>query len=274
MENNFINSSKIGKNEWWRFVLTILVTVITIFLTNSLIRQILPSIKKLFPENEFGKDLGTYSLVLLIFGVALLAFIVAVSKFHRRPIISFISEGKKFSFKYYFIGFISWAILLFLGNLITDFGTFKSFLHNFNPKQFWFLLLFGFFAIGIQSFFEEIVIRGYLLQSLHLRIKNFLILILFNALIFGILHIGYGIGSFLSSWFFGIAFAIIVILQKRIEFVSGAHNANNLLLALIFLDLTDASKEKFSWTINWTEFGLQIIALLLLVGVAFKSLKK
>jgi membrane protease YdiL (CAAX protease family) len=41
----------------------------------------------------------------------------------------------------------------------------------------------GFFAIGIQSFFEEIVIRGYLLQDLLLRIKNFLILILFPVLI-------------------------------------------------------------------------------------------
>jgi O-antigen/teichoic acid export membrane protein len=103
---------------------------------------------------------------------------------------------------------------------------------------------------------------------------SFLILILFNALIFSILHTGYGIGGFLSSWFFGIAFAIIVILQKRIEFVSGAHNANNLLLALIFLDLSDVSQQKFSWSINWTEMGLQITALLLLVGIAIKVLKK
>ena len=274
MKINFINSANLGKNEWWRFVLTILATAFTILLTNLLIRQILPSVKELFPKNDFGKDLGTYSLVLLVFGIALLAFIVAASKFHKRPIMSFICEDKKFSFKYYFLGFISWAILLFIGNLITDFETFKSFVYNFNPMHFWVLLLVGFFSIGVQSFFEEIVIRGYLLQGLQLRIKNFIILILFNALIFSILHIGYGIGSFLSSWFFGIAFAIIVILQKRIEFVSGAHNANNLLLALVFLDLSDASKEEFNWAINWTEFGLHIIALLLLVGIAIKFLKK
>ena len=132
MENNFIHSASLGKNEWWRYILTILTTVFTIVLTNILIRQILPTIKELFPDNDFGKDLGTYSLVLLVFGMALFAFMVAASKFHNRPMISFISEDRKFSFKYYFLGFISWASLLFIGNLITDFGTFKGFIQNFN----------------------------------------------------------------------------------------------------------------------------------------------
>ena len=71
MKINFINSANLGKNEWWRFVLTILATAFTILLTNLLIRQILPSVKELFPKNDFGKDLGTYSLVLLVFGIAL-----------------------------------------------------------------------------------------------------------------------------------------------------------------------------------------------------------
>ena len=274
MENNFIHSASLGKNEWWRYILTILTTVFTIVLTNLLIRKLLPTIKKLFPDSDFGKDLGTYSLVLLVFGTALFAFLVAARKFHHRPMMSFISEDRKFRFKYYFLGFISWASLLFIGNLITDFGSFKAFIQNFNLAEFSFLLLIGFISIGIQSFFEEIVIRGYFLQGLHLCIRNILILILLNALIFAILHLGYGIGSFLSSWLFGIAFTIIVILQKRIEFVSGAHNANNLLLALVFLDLSDVSKEEFSWSINWTEFSLHIAALLLLIGLVYRFLSK
>ena len=274
MENNFINSASLGKNGWRSYLSTILAIIIAIVLTNLLIRQILPSIKELLPKNDFGKDLGLYCLVILVFGIALLAFIMAASKFHQRPIMSFISEDRKFNFKYYFIGFISWGILLFIGNLITDFGTFKNFVYNFNPKYFCYLLLVGFIAIGVQSFFEEIIIRGYLFQALHMRIKNIFILIVLNALIFGVLHFGYGIGSFLSSWLFGIAFAIIVVFQKRIEFVSGAHNANNLLLALVFLDLSDVSKEKFNWSINWTEFGLQTTALLILIGIAYKLFKK
>jgi hypothetical protein len=95
-----------------------------------------------------------------------------------------------------------------------------------------------------------------------------------NALIFGVLHFGYGLESFLSSWAFGVAFAIIVILQNRIEFVSGAHNANNLLLSLVFLDLDEATSEKFTWAINWVDFSIHIITLLILVGLVYKFFRK
>ena len=254
--------------------MTILVTVVVIALTNLVIRQLLPSLKSLFPDGDFGEDLGTYTIILFIVGMALVAFTIAASKFHKRPVMSFISNDNKFSWKYYFSGFILWGGLLFIGSLITNYGTFTAFLQNFNPAQFWLLLLVGFVAIGIQSFFEEIVIRGYFLQGLHFRIKNIAILVIVNSLIFGVLHFGYGIESFLSSWFFGIAFATIVMLQNRIEFVSGAHNANNLLLSLVFLDLSDAVNDEFSWTINWAEFGVQIVALLLLVGLVYKFFRK
>ncbi|MFY7733747.1 MAG: CPBP family intramembrane glutamic endopeptidase, partial [Bacteroidia bacterium] len=147
------------------------------------------------------------------------------------------------NWKMYFIGFLAWGNLLFIGLLISDYKKFEVFLANFNASHFLILFLLGFVAIGIQSFFEEILVRGYFLQGLHLRIKNMAMLIIVNGLIFGVLHFGYGIESFLSSWIFGIVFAIIVVLQNRIEFVAGAHNANNLLLSLVFLDLSEATNE-------------------------------
>lgn len=274
MKNNFINNALLGKNTWWRYVLSLFVPVLVIILLNIVIGQILPSLKSAFPDDDFGKELGTFSIVFLVFGMALLAFTVAASKLHKRPIVSFINIDANFSWKYYFLGFILWGGLLFIGALISDFGTFKTFLQNFDSTQFLILLLVGFIAIGVQSFFEEIVIRGYFLQGLHLRIKNIAVLVGINALIFGVLHFGYGLESFLSSWLFGVAFAIIVILQNRIEFVSGAHNANNLLLALIFVDLSEATNEAFNWSINWAEFSLHFIALLLLVGLVYKFFRK
>jgi len=109
---------------------------------------------------------------------------------------------------------------------------------------------------------------------MHLLIKKVVTLVILNSLIFGVLHFGYGIESFLSSWAFGVAFAIIVILQNRIEFVSGAHNATNLILSLIFVDLSEATNEAFSWEINWGYFSFHIIALLILVGLVYKFFRK
>jgi membrane protease YdiL (CAAX protease family) len=274
MKSNFLENATLGTNKWWQYLLSILSTVVAIVVLNMLIRQFLPSIKVFFPNNEFGKSLFTFSLVFLIFGIASVVFLFTASKLHQRSKMSFISNQGKFNWKSYCIGFVSWATLLFIGSLISDYRKFAIFMTNFNANQFVILFLLGFLAIGVQSFFEELVIRGYFLQGLHLRIKNIAMLIFINSLIFGLLHFGYGIESFMSSLFFGIAFALIVILQNRIEFVSGAHNANNLLLSLVFLDLSEATNEKFSWTINWIYFSLHIIALLLLVGLVMKLLKK
>jgi membrane protease YdiL (CAAX protease family) len=146
--------------------------------------------------------------------------------------------------------------------------------NDFGKNLFTFSCIFLILAFGVQSFFEEIVVRGYLLQGLHLHIKNLALLVIINSLIFGLLHFGYGLDSFLSSWMLGIAFAIIVIIQNRIEFVSGAHNANNLSLALVFVDLSKAINEQFSWAINWINFIFYMVALLLLVGFVIKFLKK
>jgi membrane protease YdiL (CAAX protease family) len=274
MNNNFLNNASLGKNEWWRYLLSILATVAAIALVNILIRQVLPNIKSLFPSNNFGKNLFTFSLVLLIFGLALFTFLFSASKLHQRAKMSFITNQSEFSWKMYFLGFVAWGTLLFIGLLISDYKKFEVFLANFNASHFFILFLLGFVAIGIQSFFEEQLVRGYFLQGLHLRIKNIAMLIIINGLIFGVLHFGYGLESFLSSWLFGIAFAIIVIFQNRIEFVSGAHNANNLLLSLVFLDLSEATSEKFSWAINWNDFSLHMIALFLLTSLVYKFFRK
>ncbi len=267
MKNNFLENATLGKNEWWRYALSIFSAVAVIAIANIIIRQMLPIIKPLFPDNNYGKDLFTLCLVLLIFGVAVIAFMFTAKKLHKRSIMSIISNQNKFSWKLYFSGFLSWGGILFLSILVIDYGKFEAFLANFNPNHFLILLLLGIVAIGIQSFFEEVVLRAYFLQGLRLRINNTSLLIIINATIFGLLHFGYGIQSFLSSLIFGLAFVLIVMLQNRIEFVSGAHNANNLLLSLVFLDLSDAANEQFSWIINWVEFGLHIVSLILLIGL-------
>lgn len=274
MKGSFIENASLGKNKWWNYVLSLVSAVVVIALVNILIRLKLPNIKQLFPDNDFGKDLFTFGLVLLIFGLALFAFLFVASRLHQRPKISFISNKGTFNWGQYFTGFMTWGSLLFIGSAIFDYPKLEEFITNFKPYQFSVLFLLGFVAIGVQSFFEELVLRGYLLQGMHLLIKNVVTLVILNSLIFGLLHFGYGIESFLSSWAFGVAFAIIVILQNRIEFVSGAHNANNLVLSLIFVDLSEATNDAFSWEINWVDFSIQIIALLILVALVYKFFRK
>lgn len=274
MENTFLKQVQKGKNQWWRYALTILATVAGIAIANIGLRQILPAFKSLFPDNQFGKDLGIFIALGTVFGTALLMFALASQKLHHRSFFSFINLNTKFNWFLYLKGFIIWGSLLFVSGLVTDFDTFQTFIDNFSVTHFLILFIVGFIFIGIQSFFEEIVIRGYFLQGIHLRIKNISILIIINTLIFGVLHFGYGIDSFIHSFTFGIAFAVVVLIQNRIEFVSGAHNANNLLLSLVFLDISEAASSKFSWSIDWLGLGIHLFIILVFVGIVYKFIKK
>jgi membrane protease YdiL (CAAX protease family) len=274
MEHTFLKQATTGKNDWWRYALTILATVAGVIIANLGIKQVLPFYKSLFPDNQFGKDLGTSILIGVIFLIALVAFIFASKKLHQRSVVSMIHLDKRFNWGLYIKGFLVWGTLLFSGALMVDFDILQAFIKNVQLTHFLILFAVGFITIGIQSFFEELVIRGYLLQGMHLKIKNITILIICNSLIFGILHFGYGIGSFIHSFTFGIAFALIVIKQHRIEFASGAHNANNLLLSLVFLDIGEAIQEEFSWTIDWTEMSIHLITISLLVAIVYKFFKK
>ena len=87
------------------------------------------------------------------------------------------------------------------------------------------------------------------------------------------MHFGYGLGSFLYSFIFGVFFAIIVLKQKQIEFVAGAHNANNLMLSLVFIDLGDAINKEFSWSVNWASLSLEILALIILTVIVYRFIK-
>jgi len=274
MKSTFASMAQTGQNHWWRYVLTILATVAAVIIANVIIQQAFPAYKALFPENQFGKDLGTFILIGVVFGLALIAFSVAAKKLHGRPVFSYISVRPRFSWGQYMLGFLIWGGLLFVGGLLLDYDLFEAFLNGFNAVHFLTLFLVGFVTIGIQSFFEELIIRGYFLQGLHVKLKRTLVLVLVNALIFALLHFGYGIGSFIHSFTFGIAFALIVLLQNRIEFASGAHNANNLILSLIFLDLADATNSTFSWAINWPDMFVHLAAIAILVGVVYKFFRK
>lgn len=272
--NKFLNASESRSNKWWQYVLTVVSVIVVFVIFNLLLQNILKDFQNLFPKNQFGEDLGMNILIGVLFGFALIALVFAIKKFHKASFFSIVNTDSKFNWLLYFKGFFIWGGLVFTGSLITDLASFETFIKTFNASHFTILLLVGLISIGVQSFFEEFLIRGYWLQGMNLKIKNRTLLVVLNGLIFAFFHLGYGIEAFFESWFFGIAFAFIVIKQKRIEFTAGAHNAHNLMLSLFFIDLAKALNEKFVWTINWLDFSIQTFLLVLLVLIVSRFISK
>ena len=271
--NKYLENVRKGKNTWYSYVFTILSVIVGISIGSLILGLITPFLKDVFPKGDLGKELGTFVIIGGIFGFGLIAFIIAFKKFHQRSVFSLLGITNKFNFALYFKGFILWGVLLFIASLITEFHLFQKFLFNFNLSNFILLAVVGFVFLGIQTFFEEILIRAYILQGISLKIKNVFLLIIVNSILFGIMHFGYGLDSFLYNSIVGVTFVLIVLKHKQIEFVSGAHNANNLILSLIFIDLNDALNKDFTWSIDWGFLPLHILISTLLIIIVYKFIK-
>ena len=272
--SRYLDLAREGSNSWKAYCFTILISLLGITVGGVLFGVLTPLLKSLFPEGALGKSLGTYIIVGGTFGFGIISFAIAFQKFHKRKFLSLLGVRNKFNVKHYLLGFLSYGVLIFAINLACDFNSFKTFLATAQPSTFLLLFVVGFVFIGLQAFFEELLIRGYLLQGMGLKIKNITWLILSNGFIFALLHLGYGIESFIQNLFLAIVFAIITLQLERLEFVAGAHSAKNLLLTLLFVDLNEEIDSKFSWEMDWTYFSLDILAHILLLSFVYFLFKK
>jgi membrane protease YdiL (CAAX protease family) len=91
-------------------------------------------------------------------------------------------------------------------------------------------------AIGIQSYTEEVVFRGYLLQTLSLRVKNITLLVLIGSLLFGVLHAGDGLAAIIGITLVSFLICYIVLKRNNLAFATGVHLINNFLFVYILAD--------------------------------------
>jgi uncharacterized protein len=101
--------------------------------------------------------------------------------------------------------------------------------------QEWALLVVAYgVAISIQAGFEEVFVRGWLMQQVARFVPSALGVVAITALIFSILHTGHpGWATYVASGLFGLAFGWSAVRLNGLEAAIGAHIANNLTGALL-----------------------------------------
>ena len=102
------------------------------------------------------------------------------------------------------------------------------------------VVLIALVLIPIQTGFEEVFFRGYLMQGVSLLTRNRLFLAVVTAVLFTVPHLlnpepaEYGFAIYiLQIMSFGIFFALLTLLDGGIELAAGYHAINNLFLGLI-----------------------------------------
>jgi membrane protease YdiL (CAAX protease family) len=188
-----------------------------------------------FSASEEAK--GAFALMVGGFAPAFLALMAWRKYVERAPIKSLFTGESKFRWPLAIGAAFAVVVLSYVTSAAFDqesMGPFEARMAQFSPSD-W-LLLAAVYLLGtfVQSTFEEVYIRGWLLQHVQRFIAHGLVAVLVTAVIFSILHIGHpGWATYVVTFFMGSAFGYSAWRLNGIEAAIGGHIANNFMSALL-----------------------------------------
>lgn len=244
----YFELAKIGDNSLMKYIGTILLLASTLIGFGQLPLMIALFSKGVTVEdmekmagNDIRLLLGNNMFImvqLIPFIILLLFLLFAVRKLHNRPILSLFTSRPEIDIKRIVFAFFTWSVFLFI-SLFLAMQMGADLKWNFNPNTFIMLVGISFFIIPLQTTFEELFFRGYLIQSFGRRFKAPVFPILISGVIFGLLHysnpevevLGIGIlGYYILT---GLFTSLMAVMDEGVELGIGFHAANNIFGCLI-----------------------------------------
>lgn len=176
----------------------------------------------------------------------LLGVLIAVKFIHYRPFRTLVNPSGKIEWRRFWTGFMVFGILLSAGSFIDYLMNPEAYSFTFDASKFWVALPIILIMTPIQAATEELVFRGYVIQSFGLKIKNGLILSVISGVLFTLPHLAnpeifasnkLGIISttamILNYFVIGALLALVTIRTNSLEAAMGAHAMNNLFCFLV-----------------------------------------
>lgn len=247
----FLNNASEGSNSWWKYVLTVIMSLVGGSLVAGIIMGILLVVLSIFSSGGIVNiyDFITsalsspFSLVILVgisYTLSYLFFYICLRFIHHKHLLKVINNVSGVRWKLLFKGLILWALILFifsLPDLIINPGSYQI---TYNSGNFLILLVICLLVFPLQASFEEILFRGYLMQGFSLISKKPWIPLLITSVLFGIVHFFNGtsltsdLSIVASTFVVGMMLGILALADNGIESAMGVHIANNLYVALFF----------------------------------------
>ena len=239
LTNQFLAQAQTGKNDFWRYLATILITgwisigVQFIFAVPALIYYGADVLEKIPP-------LGMLLLAMVPFPFALLAVWGGLRWLHHRPLISVINPFGRIAWRRVFISMAIWGLLCGLSDLILALLKPGNYQWTFELARFLPYFLVGLILIPIQTSTEEIIFRGYLTQWIGRYGKGIGLPLVIPSIFFMLLH---GLNSEVSAYGilltmpfylgFGLLLGWLTLRSEGLEIALGLHAANNFYSALV-----------------------------------------
>ncbi|MDD3984958.1 MAG: type II CAAX endopeptidase family protein [Methanobacterium sp.] len=240
MEFSFLVNARLGKNNWWRYLLTLIVIFFGL-MTGLLFYESFNSYISLPGNINEVLDIGTniVTIFLLVF------LFVSVYKIHKRSPMSILTSHKSIQWKNMFKGAYIWFFLLCFFTVVDFIMHPKSYTFTFSPNTFGWLVLAAVLGLPLLALLEEVIFRGYLLQAIGVLTRRPIVPLIITSVIFGSMHYLNGINQTVGIFnvivcaLFGLMLGVIVIGEGGLETAIGVHLTQNLFASVICSNPTD-----------------------------------
>jgi membrane protease YdiL (CAAX protease family) len=250
MGTSFLEAARLGKNDWWRYVLGVGLVFFMAFLIGAMpmLTAVLVTQVDGSAATDFNRVTGmligvdpllTFALLMCSFVAMFLGLGLAVRFIHRRPAVTLVTPGRPINWGRIAQGFTVWVLLIALASLVEAVLFPGRYQLTFDPIRWLAFAVMGIFLVPIQATSEELFFRGYALQGLGTLTRNPLLLSLVTALMFALLHfanpeVSVDFWPVMGYYFvFGVGMALITLRDNSLELAIGAHAGNNLFGSLL-----------------------------------------
>lgn len=247
MNQNFLAVAHQGKHHWWRYFLGIALTLFFFLLLGHIaiiafaISFCNISYNDIFhsegTSDKFQELLDSPSIsgylannIEYLFGIV--GLFLTVVWLHQRNFASLVRSNAKIQWRRVLMGALVWTAICFGESIIDYLISPQDYVWSFKPIW-WLMVPLALLITPIQTSFEELFFRGYLMQGMALLIRNRLALVLMNGILFMIPHLEnpeMQRGDILAMDYLitGAILAVIAIRDNGLELSLGIHAAHNL----------------------------------------------
>lgn len=240
----FLEQVHTGKNQWYLYVFSLLV----IFTATQI--GSLPLAGYIILKDPAALNTGNLSaatstntglaLTLLSFIAGFFAIFYCVKHIHRKNTLSIVTSRQKTDWGRIFFAAGVWGILAVATLLVPLlFGNASDIVFQFEPVNFFILVVLSLLLFPFQTSFEELLFRGYLMQWAAYLLKYRWAAVLLTGILFGAMHLAnpeikeFGIGVALPQYILmGILLGYVAVKDDGLELALGLHAANNILAAI------------------------------------------
>jgi membrane protease YdiL (CAAX protease family) len=238
---------KEGRNTITYYIISLISIFIGTYVIGTSIAFIPISMNVPISEINKGGDWTIYfsknqSLVinLIPFFMGVLCVFLAAYSILKRPLLSLITSRSKIDYKRVGFAFVLFFILLTIQSLISFIIDPTTVKYNFSGGQFFLLLMIGLFGISLQTLFEELLFRGFLLQFGSLLFRKGILAIISSSIVFMSMHFAnpeverLGLIAIVYYIVSGVFASIIAVMDEGFELAWGFHFANNFFVVVLF----------------------------------------